>query len=148
MAVAQAHPLDGLSGAEMSATVEILNADGKITDAARFPLIELKEPEKAVVLAWQPGQPEPRVVTVNVKEGGQGFKGEVDLAARKVVSWAPAEGEAMLLLEEFLGAMDLALGNPEMQAGAREARAHQGAGAMHPAHRRRVRRSRARPASG
>ena len=56
---------------------------GKIGDAARFPLIELKEPEKSVVLAWQPGQPVPRVVTVNVKEGGEGFKGEVDLAAKR-----------------------------------------------------------------
>ena len=86
MATAQAHPLDGLTGAEMSATVEILKAEGRVTDAARFPLIELKEPEKSAVLAWQPGQPVPRVVTVNVKEGGQGFKGEVDLAAGKVLS--------------------------------------------------------------
>jgi primary-amine oxidase len=116
IAAAQAHPLDGLTGAEMSATVEILKAEGKIGDAARFPLIELKEPEKSVVLAWQPGQPEPRMVTVNVKEGGKGFKGEVDLAAGKVLSWAAAEGEAMMLLEEFLGAMDLALGHPDMQA--------------------------------
>src|SRR5215213_6326560 len=60
-----AHPLDGLSPAEMTATVEILKADGKITDAARFPLIELKEPEKSVVLAWSPGKLEPRAATVN-----------------------------------------------------------------------------------
>ena len=59
----------------MSATVEILKADGKITDAARFPLIELKEPDKAVVLAWQPGQPEPRLVTVNVKDGAGRVQG-------------------------------------------------------------------------
>ena len=114
---AHARPLDGLTGAEMSATVEVLKTDGKITDAARFPLIELKEPEKSVVLAWRPGQPQPRVVTVNVKEGGKGFKGEVDLAARTVLSWAPADAETMILLEEFLGAMDVALGSPEMQAG-------------------------------
>ena len=35
IAAAQAHPLDGLTGAEMSATVEILKAEGKIGDAAR-----------------------------------------------------------------------------------------------------------------
>ena len=113
---ARAYPLDGLTGDEMSATVAILKADGKVSDAARFPLIELKEPEKSVVLAWQPGQPEARVVTVDVKEGAKGFKGEVDLAAGKVLSWAPAEGEAMMLLEEFVGAMDLALASPDMQA--------------------------------
>ncbi len=114
---ASAHPLDGLSPAEMTATVEILKADGKITEAARFPLIELKEPPKPAVLAWSPGAPEPRVATVNVKEGGNAFKGEVDLAARRVLSWEPASGESMVLLEEFLGAMELALANAEVKAG-------------------------------
>ena len=116
-AAAGAHPLDGLTAAEMSETVAILKAAGKTTDDARFPLVELKEPDKAAVLAWQPGQPEPRAVTVNVKEAAGTFEGEVDLAAKKVVSWAPATGETMLLLGEFLGAMDVALANPEMQAG-------------------------------
>ena len=116
-ATAEGHPLDGLTAAEMSETVAILEAAGKTTDDARFPLVELKEPDKAAVLAWQPGQPEPRLVTVNVKEAAGTFKGEVDLAAKRVVSWAPADGETMLLLEEFLGAMDVALADPEMQAG-------------------------------
>jgi primary-amine oxidase len=118
--VASAHPLDGLSAEEMTETVSILKAEGKTTDDARFPLIELKEPDKAVVLAWQPGQPAPRLVTVNVKEAAGTFKGEVDLAARKVVSWAPAAGETMILLEEFLGAMGVALVNPEMQEALRK----------------------------
>lgn len=116
-ALAQAHPLDGLSPAEMGAVVEILKAEGKIDESARFPLIELKEPDKAVARAWAPGQPEPRVATVNVKQGGSAFKGEVDLAARKVLSWAPAAGETMILLEEFLGAMDVALADPKVVAG-------------------------------
>ena len=45
------------------------------------------------------------------------FRGEVDLTAKKVLAWEPAGGEAMILLEEFLGAMDLALSHPDMQAG-------------------------------
>lgn len=115
--LAEAHPLDGLSPTEIEATVAILKAEGKITEAARFSLVELKEPEKSVVLAWRPGQPEPRVAVVNVKEGRETFKGEVDLAARKVLAWGPAAGEGMILLEEFLGAMDLALAHPEVVAG-------------------------------
>ena len=39
--------------------VEILKADGKADADARFPLIELREPAKAAVLAWKPGEPEP-----------------------------------------------------------------------------------------
>ena len=84
-AAAGAHPLDGLTAAEMGETVAILKQAGKTTDDARFPLVELKEPDKAAVLAWQPGQPEPRVVTVNVKEAAGTFEGEVDLAATKMV---------------------------------------------------------------
>ena len=118
---AGAHPLDGLSAEEMTATVEIVKAAGKVGDDARFPLLELKEPDKAAVLAWRPGQPEPRVVTVNVKDASGVFKGEVDLAARKVLSWAPASGQTMILLEEFLGAMDVALADPRMQEVCRSA---------------------------
>jgi primary-amine oxidase len=114
---AVAHPLDGLSTAEIAAVVEILKADGKVTAEARYPLIELKEPDKAMVLAWKPGEPEPRVATVNVKLADGVYKGEVDLAARKVTAWDKAAGQPMILLEEFLGAMQLALGNAEFVAG-------------------------------
>jgi primary-amine oxidase len=112
-----AHPLDGLSPAEMGAVIDILKAEGRATENARFPLIELKEPDKAVVRDWAPDKPEPRVATVNVKEGGKAFRGEVDIAARKVLSWAPAAGETMILLEEFLGATELALTDPGMLDG-------------------------------
>jgi Cu2+-containing amine oxidase len=47
-----AHPLDGLSAKEIAAVVEIAQADGKVTGDARYPLIELKEPDKSAVLAW------------------------------------------------------------------------------------------------
>jgi primary-amine oxidase len=112
-----AHPLDGLSAPEITAVVEILKADGKTDADSRFPLIELKEPDKAAVLAWRPGDPETRQAVVNVKSAEGTFKGVVDITGRKVLSWEPAEGEAMILLEEFLGAMDLALKDPRMVAG-------------------------------
>lgn len=114
---AAAHPLDGLSTAEIGAVVEILKADGKVTAEARYPLIELKEPDKSVVLAWKPGEPEPRVATVNVMTKDGVFKGEVDLAQRKVTAWAKAGGQPMLLVEEFVGAMQLALADAKFVAG-------------------------------
>ena len=52
---AAAHPLDGLSAPEITAVVEILRADGKTDEDSRFPLVELKEPDKATVLAWKEG---------------------------------------------------------------------------------------------
>jgi primary-amine oxidase len=61
------------------------------------------------------------MVTVNVKEGSAAYKGEVDLPAKKVVSWAPASGETMILLEEFLGAMDVALATQRCRRASRSA---------------------------
>jgi primary-amine oxidase len=117
VSAAGAHPLDGLTPAEISATVEILKTAGKVTADARYPLIELKEPDKATVLAWKPGDPEPRVATVDVKTADGVYKAEVDLAGRKVLSWDRAKGQPMILFEEFLGAMDLVLANHDFVAG-------------------------------
>ncbi|WP_118133602.1 tyramine oxidase [Oceanicella sp. SM1341] len=114
---AQAHPLDGLTPEEITRVVEILNADGKATPESRYPLIELKEPEKSVVMAWSEGDAEPRAALVNVTTAEGMFRGVVDIAAGTVSDWEPATEETMLLLEEFIGAMDLALGAPEFVEG-------------------------------
>ncbi|MDI7862799.1 tyramine oxidase [Rhizobiaceae bacterium n13] len=111
------HPLDGLSPTEISAVVTILKDDGKVDADSRYPLIELKEPEKLKVLAWKEGEPEDRQAVVNVKTKEGVFKGLVDISNKKVLSWEAVTGQPMLLLEEFLGAMSLALGNPEFVAG-------------------------------
>ncbi|MBD9374556.1 tyramine oxidase [Rhizobium sp. ARZ01] len=113
---ALSHPLDGLSTAEISAVVQILKDDGKTDADSRYPLIELQEPAKDVVLKWKEGDPEDRRAVVNVKTGKGVFKGEVDITAKKVLSWEPVTGQPMLLLEEFLGAMNLALQNPDFVA--------------------------------
>ncbi|WP_157016565.1 copper amine oxidase [Mesorhizobium xinjiangense] len=116
-APAFSHPLDGLSSAEIQSVVEILKADGKTDADSRFPLIELKEPDKSLVLDWEEGDPQPRRATVNVRTSSGVFEGVVDLNDKTVESWQPAAGETMILLEEFIGAMELALGNPDFVAG-------------------------------
>ncbi len=115
--VAVAHPLDGLSPDEINATTEILAEAGRTGEESRWPLIELYEPEKAEVLAWEEGDPQTRRALVNVATGEGVFRGVVNLTDRSVESWEPAEGEPMLLVEEFLGAMGLALSHPDMIAG-------------------------------
>jgi primary-amine oxidase len=117
LCAADAHPLDGLSPAEISAVVEILKAEGKVTANARYPLIELKEPDKSAVLTWRPGDREQRVATVNVKVADGVYKGEVDLTAHKVLAWDKAAGQPMILFEEFIGVKDLVLANPEFDVG-------------------------------
>ncbi|MEL7526643.1 MAG: tyramine oxidase, partial [Pseudomonadota bacterium] len=52
---ALAHPLDGLTADEYRQINQILKDSGTVTDETLFPLIELKEPPKADVLAWTDG---------------------------------------------------------------------------------------------
>jgi primary-amine oxidase len=114
---ATAHPLDGLSPDEIAAVTGILAEAGHTSDESRWPLIELHEPDKAEVLAWQEGDPVTRRALVNAVTDGGVFRGVVNITDGSVESWEPAEGEPMLLVEEFVGAMDLALSHPDMIAG-------------------------------
>ncbi|MHA6346208.1 copper amine oxidase [Roseivivax sp. CAU 1761] len=114
---AAAHPLDGLSAEEIGAVTRILGAAGHVGPEARWPLIELYEPEKSEVLAWSEGDPERRQAVVNVTTPEGVFRGIVDISGGTVVEWAEAEGEPMLLVEEFIGAMELALSHPDFVAG-------------------------------
>jgi primary-amine oxidase len=50
----------------MIEVTRILSEAGHTGPDSRYPLIELREPEKQVVLDWQEGDPEPRAAVVNV----------------------------------------------------------------------------------
>jgi primary-amine oxidase len=112
-----AHPLDGLRAEEIARVREILSAHGKLVPESRFSLIELKEPDKAVVLAWRPGQPVPRMATAYVLNPDGAYKAVLDLHARKLERWEKARGEPMLLSEEFANANTLALSDERMRQG-------------------------------
>jgi len=112
-----AHPLDGLSEAEITEAVTILKESGEAGDGTLFPYISLKEPAKDVVLGWSDGDPEPRAVTVHFKTPDGAFIAEVDLVGDSVTSVEPAPGETMILLAEFLEAMNLAVSAPAFVEG-------------------------------
>ena len=54
------HPLEPLSAEEFRSTAAILRRERGVTEAFRFASIELREPAKAEVKAWRPGDPVPR----------------------------------------------------------------------------------------
>ena len=114
---AQTHPLDALTGEEIAEVTRLLTEADRLGEGGRFPLIELHEPDKSFVLDWEAGDPIPRVARALVMEGGETYEARIDLTAGTVTSWEPALGEGMILFEEFIGAMELALGSPEFQAG-------------------------------
>jgi primary-amine oxidase len=100
------HPLDPLSTAEAQRACDILKASGKLGPRARFPVVQLAEPEKARVLA---GQPCPREAFAMVldRANGDTFEALVNLDTSEVTDWeklpldqAPY-GQAPIMIEEF-----------------------------------------------
>jgi Cu2+-containing amine oxidase len=50
MVFAHDHPLDPLSAEEIRTTRNVLQAAGKVSEATRFPLVALEEPDKRYVI--------------------------------------------------------------------------------------------------
>jgi primary-amine oxidase len=89
-----AHPLDPLSATEFQSTAAILRRDQGITDSWRFASIELKEPAKADVKAWRPGDAVPRrsLSVLFDRETNQTYEAVVDLVGDRVDSWTHKPG--------------------------------------------------------
>lgn len=98
------HPLDPLSADEFRRVAAILRRDAGVTDRFRFTSIELKEPAKAYVKAWTPGDPIARsALTVLLdRSENETFEATVDLRADKVVSFEHIPGvQPNFTLDEF-----------------------------------------------
>ncbi len=89
-----AHPLDPLSSTEFQNTAAILRRDQGVTDSWRFTSIELKEPAKADVKAWNPGDAVPRrsLSVLLDRETNQTYEAVVDLVGERVDSWTHQPG--------------------------------------------------------
>src|SRR5262245_28529415 len=95
-----AHPLDALTGPELTRVKAILTAEGKIGPRARFHSVDLDDPEKAAVLAWRPGTTLPRRAIAVVSEAGTVHEAAIDLSAGRMTGWRQVTGEPALLLGE------------------------------------------------
>lgn len=115
------HPLDALTAQEYWSVFEAMKASGKLTSASRYGGIHLREPPKATVLRWRPGQPFRREALAIVKQGRKTFEGVVDVAGRKLISWREIKGvQPILLAEESEGVEDLVKADPRWQAAMRK----------------------------
>ncbi len=88
------HPLDPLSKEEITATVNILKAAGKVTEASRFHIIALHEPPKGEVLAFRAGNAFRReaFAVVHERTAKETFEAVVDLNKKSLVSWKRIPG--------------------------------------------------------
>lgn len=104
-----AHPLDPLSAVEYRAVYEALDAAGHAEETTFFPLIQLDEPDKKLVLGWRPGEPAPRRAFVVVMKRDGVFEAVIDLDRRRLASWTAVAGvqPGILLSEEWLLAQEI-----------------------------------------
>ena len=88
------HPLEPLNADEFRLTTRILRNELSVSDSWRFASIELKEPAKAEVKAWRPGDVVPRasLAVVFNRTDNQTHEAVVDLTGERVVSWTHIEG--------------------------------------------------------
>src|SRR6476659_1259270 len=111
------HPLDALTGAELSQIKAILQAEGKLGPKARFHNVDLDEPDKAAVTAWRPGASLPRRAIAVVSEAGTVHQAAIDLSAGRMTAWQAVTGEPALLLGEMIGAAGMALADSRLVEG-------------------------------
>lgn len=118
---AVSHPLDPLSANEIKTAVGVLRGAG-LTDAdALYPLIDLAEPSKAKVLAWQPGTPADRAAFVVARRDRAVYEGVVDLGTKTVTRWQEVAGvQPGILPEEWEAAQRITKADPGWQAAMRK----------------------------
>lgn len=81
------HPLDPVSAAEIDAVRTILEADGKVTETTRFPLVLLDEPARHTAAAHRDGDPVVRRVRVTLLDSATGRPPRPSSTSRPPPSW-------------------------------------------------------------
>ena len=113
-----AHPLDPLDGAEIAAAVKVIHGTAQFPKGALFPIVVLKEPPKADVLAYRPGAAFRReaFAVVYDRAANTTFEAVVDLRGGKLVSWTQVHGvQPGFLVEELSAISDIVKADPRWQ---------------------------------
>ncbi|MEO1148135.1 MAG: primary-amine oxidase [Cyanobacteria bacterium J06638_22] len=85
------HPLEPLSATEIEQAVAIARQEKGIGDSYRFPCVTLREPSKAMVLSYQPGDPFEREAALILLDNAteKTYEAVVSLTQGKVTRWEP-----------------------------------------------------------
>ena len=101
------HPLDGFATAGGPDGLRRAPGGGGIpTPETKFTSVLLHPPDKATVLAWNPGQPVPREAdVVLLRDSKTSYTARVDIAAKRVVEFGELKGgQSAFLASEMFGA--------------------------------------------
>jgi len=100
------HPLDPLNGAELEDTVRALKSSGYLGADVRIVSVNLIEPGKQAISAYQPGHPfERKALAVLLdRRHRASFEAVVDLAGKSVISIVrlPDGVQPSIMLDEFI----------------------------------------------
>ena len=112
---AVAHPLEALTGAEISAAVALVRADGRFDDSVRFAYVGLEEPTRDQVRSWRPGAPTGRGVRLMLVTKPEAHVIDVvaDLDTGSLTVTDAPDVRPGLLFEESLAAILALQDNPE-----------------------------------
>jgi primary-amine oxidase len=117
------HPLEPLTGEEISATAQILKREKDLADTARFVFVSLHEPTKAQLAELGPDSVPPREAHVVLYEKAQRktYEAIVDLDAEQVADWKLIEGvQPAIMAEEFMESEEVVKADPDWQAAMRK----------------------------
>src|SRR6185312_8407481 len=118
------HPLEPLSADEFRRTTDILRRDGHVTDTFRFASIELVEPAKQDVLAWQVGDampPRHSFAVVWNRLDNKTYEATVALTGDDVVSIKQIpDVTPNFTVDEFHEVHQMLRGHPDLRAKLRE----------------------------
>jgi primary-amine oxidase len=98
------HPLDPLTEDEIRLAAAIVRRERGVGDGWRIASIELREPGKAAVRAWSPGDPIARSAEIVCwsRDEGVPYKATVSLDEDRVLAWEARPGEqASMTLDEY-----------------------------------------------
>ena len=117
------HPLDSLTSDEILAVTRAIHSHAELGPEILFETVELREPAKAVVRNFKPGDPIERFArgTVFRSEGLGVWRVVVDIKAEQVIQvdhWPQAR--PMIQMEQFMVMEDIIKANPEFVAGCKK----------------------------
>ncbi|MFS8897204.1 primary-amine oxidase [Synechococcus sp. R3-13] len=117
------HPLDPLTAEEIKMTASVIRKAENLAEDATFVLIDLREPDKAEVLSFQPGDPFRREAFAIVYEpkANRTHEAIVDLMENKLVSWTEVTGvQPAMVSSEFGLAAEVVKADPGWQEAMRK----------------------------
>lgn len=113
------HPLEPLSATEITQAVALIRADARCGPQVRFVSVELHEPPKARVLAYEAGDAPPREAFLNLldRATGAAYEAVAALSEGIIKEWTHIPGvQPMLMAEEAGECEDLCKADAQFQA--------------------------------